>query len=164
MKAPAVVIGIGNGLMGDDSVGLALIRVLQEEGMPAGVELLDIGVPDVGLLEILGGRKKAVLVDAMQAGLAPGTVKTFTREQLPVVATIPWSLHGFGLLDVLQLGYLLQPDKMPPSLWLVGIQAGEFIRGVVDLSPAVAAALPQAATAVRKLIAGGSMSFQSHEN
>ncbi|MBC7346558.1 MAG: hydrogenase maturation protease [Clostridia bacterium] len=152
--AAAVVIGIGNSLVGDDGAGLAAIRLLRRQPLPADVELVEAGVPDVDLLAVLEGREVAVLVDALQADLLPGTVKTFTMDDLPPTTALPWSLHGFGLAELLRLGYLVQPEKMPRRLWLVGIQAGRLRPGEEALSPAVAAALPEAVRVVRQLLAG----------
>jgi hydrogenase maturation protease len=133
-------------------VGLAAIRLLRAQ-VPEGVDLVEAGVPDVDLLALLEGRQVAVLVDALQAGLLPGTVKAFTVDDLPPAAVLPWSLHGFGLAELLQLGYLLQPEKMPRYLWLVGIQAGRMAPGELALSPPVAAALPEAVRIIRQLLA-----------
>lgn len=155
MRSQAVVIGIGNSLAGDDAAGLAVVRLLRHRTLPASTELVEAGVPDVGLLSLLEDRRVAVLVDAMLADLPPGTVRTFTVDDLPPAQSLPCSLHGFGLVDMLKLGYLLHPEKMPRKLWLVGIQAGMMRPGDTALSPAVAAALPRAAEAVAELLAQG---------
>ena len=44
------IVGVGNPLMGDDGVGIAVIRELGKESLPAGVELFDGGT---SLLDVL---------------------------------------------------------------------------------------------------------------
>jgi len=155
MRAEAVVIGIGNSLAGDDAVGPAVVRLLRGRRLPQAAELVEAGAPDLGLLALLEDRRLAVIVDAMLADLPPGTVQTFTVDDLPPPAALPCSLHGLGLEEVLKLGYLLQPERMPPRLWLVGIPAASLRAGATSLSPAVAAALPRAAETVVELLRRG---------
>ena len=51
--AKTLVLGLGNILMGDEGVGVAVVRSLEQHAMPEGVECLDGGTGGFLLLEPL---------------------------------------------------------------------------------------------------------------
>ena len=64
-----LVLGLGNVLMGDEGIGVYVVRELEEQTLPAGVECLDGGTGGFTLLEI--GIALVVLVLAFSLAL-PG--------------------------------------------------------------------------------------------
>src|SRR3972149_6066923 len=77
MGAPhrTLVLGLGNPLLRDDSVGLRVVRALQPEldGFP-GVELAEDYHGGLRLMERLVGFRRAIVIDAMVTGAAPGSL------------------------------------------------------------------------------------------
>lgn len=106
------VLGIGNPLLGDDAVGLQVLKALN--GVDA--DLVDFGWGmDVSLLRKYG---KVAIVDAGLFKGRPGEVREFGLEELPA-AQMP-STHGVNLVFLLKkLGnpvkdlrfFLIQPEK-----------------------------------------------------
>ncbi|HYF92491.1 MAG TPA: hydrogenase maturation protease [Symbiobacteriaceae bacterium] len=144
-----VVIGIGNELCADDAVGLAVVRRLAAEG----VAVVEAGCPGLGLLDLLAGHDRAVLVDAVVSGAPPGTVHCFGLRDLPDRSLLPLSLHGVNAVDALALGQAVDPGRLPRDVVIVGVEIADRSPFKVGLSPEVAAAVPLAAAIVREALA-----------
>lgn len=98
-----LVLGLGNALLGDDSVGLRVVQHVQShlEFHP------DIDVDeDTGgglrLMERLIGYDRAVLVDAQCSGGEPGTVDVLPVDVIPTQHS--HSAHDVNLRMALELG------------------------------------------------------------
>ena len=141
-----VIIGIGNELCADDVVGLAVVRQLAAEGVPA----VAAGCPGLGLLDLLEGHDRAILVDAVVSGSPPGTIHRFGRQDLPDRTLLPLSLHGVNAVDALALGQAVDPDRLPRDVVIIGVEIADRTPFKPGMSPAVAAAVPLAAAVVRK--------------
>ena len=140
-----VVIGVGNSALSDEGVGGRVIREVAPR-IPAGIELVDAGLPGLGLLDLLEGREKAVIVDAVDAGGPPGTVYRFAPDEVTSVEGDPTcSLHQG---DVLQYARLAEALGMgPKELVVIGIQPESLSAGEA-LSPSVEKAVVKAAELV----------------
>ncbi len=133
-----VVIGIGNVLHRDDGVGIHAVRRLRGS-LPQEVELVEGGVLGLDLLPYLEGKEKAVFIDAVDAGEAPGAVFRFSPGQVPRAGTPPpVSLHDLGLYDLVGAARLL--GQCPREMVVIAVQVKELGVGS-DLSPEVEAAL-----------------------
>ncbi len=82
--------------------------------------------PGALLLEYLCSADTAIIIDAMQAGLPPGTLRTFTPDQLSGKTGL-FSSHGFGVAESIALGSAL--GRLPRSLSLIGIEMGDDMSG-----------------------------------
>jgi hydrogenase maturation protease len=81
-----LVIGLGNGLAGDDGVGSHIMRRLsQDERLPGDVDVLEGGTDLLRLAHELEGRPRVVLVDALLHPGEPGTPLQFDSGD-PAVA------------------------------------------------------------------------------
>lgn len=135
-----LVLGIGNVLMGDEGVGVEVVRRLQDLALPDGVECLDGGTGSFALLEPMGRASRIVLVDAAADEGAPGTIRRlmprFSRDY-------PRSLtaHDIGLKDLLDAFHLLGD---PPEVVLFAISVSPPAEPKLELSEPVAAAVPEA--------------------
>lgn len=104
---PILVLGIGNLLMGDEGVGVAVLEQLAHQGdIPPEVQLLEGGTGSMVLLEPMREARRMILVDATADGAVPGTI----QRLLPRFSSdFPPSLtaHDIGLRDLLDSFYLL---------------------------------------------------------
>jgi len=133
-----LVLGIGNLLMGDEGVGVAVVRELERRDLPAGVECLDGGTGSFQLLEPLGRARRTVLVDATADEQTPGTVTRLTprfSRDYPRRLTA----HDIGLKDLLDAFYLMG-DAPRVTLFAVSIVFPQPMR--VGLSSPLKARLP----------------------
>lgn len=132
------IIGVGNPLMGDDGVGVALVGRLAKAALPARVEVLDGGTGGVTLLPLMEGAEAVILVDAADMGLPPGAVVRLPGEEIHFHgAAQAFSLHQAGLEGALALGREL--GILPPVV--VFLVQGERVEPGIGLSLPVEAAL-----------------------
>ncbi len=139
---PAVVIGLGNPLLGDDGVGLRVIDELRRRcdrapaSLPPDARLVAAGTPSLDLLPVVGDARALLVIDAIDAGRAPGSVTVARGRRVdPIV--------GRGAVGDLLVA-LQVTGHAPRALVLITIQAETTDPGV-GLSTPVAAAVAEAA-------------------
>ncbi len=100
-----LVLGLGNVLMGDEGIGVHVVRALEKHTLPAGVECLDGGTGGFTLLEPLESADHVILIDAANDGNPPGTVTRttpkFSRDYPPTLTA-----HDVGVKDLLDVFYM----------------------------------------------------------
>ena len=140
-----LVLGIGNVLMGDEGVGVHVVRHLEKEDVPVGVELLDGGTGSFLLLDPMQLARKVILIDATLDANPPGTV----RRLAPRFSTdYPRTLaaHDIGLKDLLDAFYLLG-HNVDVVLFAVSIAPLQELG--LDMSPELVAQVPKIAAMVK---------------
>jgi hydrogenase maturation protease len=137
------IIGVGSPAAGDD-LGAAAIAAIAAAGLNCSAELLSLDRPGPALIEHLQARTRVIVIDAMVAGLPPGTVRELSLEDL-IVSARPPSSHQLGLAETLALGSA--PACLPQHLYLIGIEAGAGLDGDTR-----SAALARVVETVRRLL------------
>ena len=123
--------------MQDDGAGAHLIQRLEAQyRFPSQVTLLDGGTLGLDLLPRLEGVERLLLVDAIDTGGAPGTLKRLHGDEIPTALMTKLSPHQMGLQDLLGVAALIGISPQEAVLW--GIQPAVLALGL-ELSPAVAA-------------------------
>ncbi|MCC6544679.1 MAG: hydrogenase maturation protease [Nitrospirae bacterium] len=61
-----LIIGLGNPLMGDDGAGIEIVNELMRSDLPECVDLIDGGTPGVGLIDLMSGYERVIVVDAVK--------------------------------------------------------------------------------------------------
>ena len=145
-REPYLILGIGNCLLSDDGAGVHAARLLEADPPPE-TAVLTAETDFLSTLPFLERCTKALVIDAMDAGQRPGTLYHCRSGDL-AAAGPRHSLHTLGLLEALEF---LDPGHRP-EVHILGIQPGQ-IRLSMNLSPAVAAALPQVVQAARQIVA-----------
>lgn len=133
-----LVLGIGNLLMGDEGVGVHVVRYLEKLGAPEEVELLDGGTGSFLLLEPMNRARRIILIDATLDDQQPGTVR---RIEPRFSTDYPRTLtaHDIGLKDLLDTFYLLDH---PVEIVLFAVSIASCQEISLDLSPGVAERVP----------------------
>ncbi|MGO0121728.1 hydrogenase maturation protease [Desulfothermobacter acidiphilus] len=149
-KARLIIVGCGHPYGGDDAAGLEVVRRLQEEGLPPGVEAVACGTAGLGILDFLYEAERGILVDAMVADLPPGSVLRLTEADLPEGAR-RLSAHDVTVREALAWGRRVGVP-MPQELVIIGIVAKELGLWRETLSPEVAAGVEQALALIRQEI------------
>jgi len=137
MTPRIVILGIGNLLMSDDGVGVHAARALAADPS-LGAEAVDAGTDVLSTLPYLEQATHALILDAVCGGGAPGTLYCLREDDLSL-RNAPESAHAVGLLAARRL---LPPGAPWPEVRIVGVEPERLGYGL-DLSPAVAAALPR---------------------
>lgn len=168
--AGTIVIGLGNPLLGDDGIGWRVVEAIRGRGVavapiaaatPDGavgsaVQFDCLAVGGLALMERLVGFRRAILVDALLTGRdAPGTVRRIRLADLPDrEASHLDSAHDASLSVALAAGRALGAD-LPDEIEIVSIEAARVHDFVEELTPAVAAALPEAIATVLAILGDG---------
>lgn len=140
--ASRLILGIGNIILRDEGVGVRVIERMRRDGvpLPPDAELVDGGTSGADLVDVIAGREKVVVVDAVQMEAEPGTVVRFTGEQLVAESVVPISLHQFGLVDTLQTARAL--GCLPRETIIFGVKPAD-IRPGLELSPQIESLVPR---------------------
>lgn len=144
------IIGMGNLLRRDDGVGVHAARALAQRAWPPDVEVMDVGTDGFALATFLQESEGVLLLDAVSCGKAPGAVVTFSPEDVRLRREgSALSLHAVNFWPLLQLAQALGGR---PVVRLVGVQPADWGWGQ-ELSPPVAAALPEVVRTVEREVA-----------
>lgn len=136
-----VVLGIGNTLLSDEALGIkAVEQFAATHRVPDHVLLIDGGTSAMELLDVIAGCDLLVVVDAILAGTAPGSVLRLAGERVPVFFRTKLSPHQVGLSDL--LASLEFAGQSPRATVILGIEPADMGLGL-DLTPAVQARLPE---------------------
>ena len=163
------VIGIGNPLLGDDGVGVEVIKEMERLKLPEYVRLYDGGVGGLSLVGLIDGHREAIFVDALEMGLEPGSIRQldveWCRDSASGVSGLSFffrtglkpcpykmveprlrsSLHEISLRECLPF---LQLADNPPKITIIGIQPRRVGPGI-GLSPEVRGAVPEVIRIIR---------------
>ncbi|AHV97381.1 HyaD/HybD family hydrogenase maturation endopeptidase [Paenibacillus sabinae] len=122
MKDTAVI-GIGNILLKDDGIGVHTIRELEKEDLPSTVELVDGGTSTLAMLSYFLECRKIIVIDALKAGLEPGTIYRIRPEDLKSYEKGNLSIHDVQIFDVVRMARML---GAAPDVIIFGIEPQEI--------------------------------------
>ena len=145
-RAPLRVVCVGNAFRGDDAAGLEVAKLLHGT-LPADAEVLEREGEPTALIDAWEGAEALWLVDTVSSGARGGAVHRLEagEQELPA-GLFRASTHHLGLADAVELARAL--GRLPPRTVVYGIEGARFEAGH-ELTPEVAAALPQVALAVQ---------------
>jgi hydrogenase maturation protease len=133
-----LILGIGNVLMGDEGIGVHVVRELMNRPRPEGVACLDGGTGSFNLLEPMQHARKVILIDATIDGAPAGTVRRL-RPRFSKDYPRTLTAHDIGLKDLLDAFYLL---GNPPEVILFAVSIASLQEVGTELSPELAAVVP----------------------
>ncbi len=153
-----LIMGVGNLIMGDEGVGIHVIKELEKSPMPDNVDLLDGGTGGFHLLSYLQNYPLVIMIDATLDQNPEGTVKTIKPK---FASDFPKALsaHDIGLKDLLEAVTLL--DKLP-EMYLITISIKDLSRMSVELSSIISETIPAVIKELRSILAY--LSHQEKEN
>ena len=138
------VLGIGNLLWADEGFGVRCVEALQRSHeFAAHVSLVDGGTQGLYLIQHVQAADALLIFDAIDYGLAPGTLKLVRDDEVPrFMGAKKMSLHQTGFQEVLSLAQLT--GKYPAQVLLIGCQPQELDDYGGSLRPVVKAAMGEA--------------------
>jgi hydrogenase maturation protease len=141
-----LVIGLGNPLRGDDGVGVRVAQMLAEQALPPGVEVIDGGTQGLGIVNLMEGWQRVIVVDAADVGRSPGQFVRFTLDEARLLGDDQHlSIHVAGLRGALLLAQALK--MLPDEVIIFGVQPAN-LEWESTLSPQIEATLPDLIEAV----------------
>ena len=152
-RMKTLVLGLGNPLITDDSVGLRVAEALK----PLLADRPDIEVSEdywggLRLMERMIGYDRVVVIDAIQTGAAPGTIHLLTPDGIATQRSA--SAHDVNLATALAFGRQAGAS-LPDSrhIRLIGVEAADTLTFCERCTPAVEAAIPKAVEAALNALA-----------
>jgi hydrogenase maturation protease len=142
---------VGSPILGDDGVGLAVVRALRAVELPDGTELCELGTGGLAMADAALGCEQLVIVDAITTGAAPGTIHVLEGDDVARGVHLGQG-HEPSVPEALALTAKVLGARMPSRVWVVAIEAVELHAFTEQLSPAVEAAVPAAVDRVLSLL------------
>lgn len=134
---PVLAIGLGNPLMGDEGIGWHVAeRLAGDPRLPEYVEVLCGGTDLLRCAGEIEGRSRAVLLDAIEDGSAPGRVTVFDQD-FRGLEDYQENVHHLSVVEAVKLLRLVSPVRIA----LLGISISSASLGPA-LSPSMAARMP----------------------
>ena len=134
-----LILGIGNTIMGDDGVGIYVVRMVKDRTRSrADLQFKELGASGFKLVEEILGYDEVIIVDSYASTEADtGQIREFSPEDFEDTLH-PSSPHGANFATALELYRNLQPDKMPKKIRILTIDIhtadtfGESLSGRVQ--------------------------------
>ncbi len=155
-----LIIGLGNPLMGDDGAGIQVVNELRESDLPEYVDVIDGGTPGVGLIDLMSGYSRVIVVDAVMVDVEtpqrevflttlhnPLSLRERDRVRVGLNSDDNCSLHEMELTSVLRLMQTL--GIKIPEITIVGIPAVNIVRRI-GLSEECRRLIPQAVKFIKE--------------
>jgi hydrogenase maturation protease len=147
-----LILGLGNPLVSDDSIGLRVVEALK----PLLADRPDVEVSEdywggLRLMERMIGFDRAIIIDAICSGAPPGTIHRLTPDSISTQRSA--SAHDVNLPTALEFGRTAGAS-LPKNedILLVGIEAEDILTFGERCTPAVEASIPRAVGAVMEAL------------
>lgn len=142
-----LILGVGNLLLTDDGFGVHVINALKHIPFPENVRLLEAGTVSHQLLPLLREIDRLIVVDAVEAGDAPGALFRFSPDDLRFPEERKASLHQISLIDVLHMAELTGGK---PETVIIAVQPKDVSSWSLELSDEVRAVIPRVEALIRE--------------
>jgi hydrogenase maturation protease len=131
-----LVLGIGNMLWADEGFGVRALEELHRRyWMPEQVSLVDGGTQGMYLLDRVCAADFVLVLDAIDYGLRPGSLRIFRDEAVPAWSDTMMSLHQATFQELLTMARLR--GHFPSRITLIGVQPERLDDLGGSLSPCV---------------------------
>jgi hydrogenase maturation protease len=140
-KLKTLVLGLGNPILSDDSVGCRVAMALQEKLHLPDIDIREASIAGLDFLDALAGYDRTIIIDAIQTGQSePGKIYRFGPDILANTRHAS-SPHDINLATALELGKKLNLP-LPREITIFAIEAGDVTSFSEDCTPGVAQAIP----------------------
>lgn len=148
MNDKILILGIGNLLMGDEGIGIHIVREFEKVNKFSNVEIVDGGTGGFHLLSYLQDYKKIVIVDAAIGNEVAGTIKVIKPKY---ASDFPKSLtaHDIGLKDLIESAAILGDL---PDITLMIVFIDKITNMEIELSSQVESIIPEALKKLEEII------------
>ena len=139
-KKRITVLGIGNILQRDEGVGVRVVQDLIERyDFPENVDVVDGGVLGLSLMSVIETTDVLIVADAVKLGGKPGDLFRMPWSEITERTRYKDSLHQIDFIETMALVTLIgdQPDTV-----VIGVQPEDIETWTLELSPVVAARVP----------------------
>ena len=140
-KRKTLVLGLGNPILSDDSVGCRIARALKDKLDQQGVTVTETSQSGLNLLHLLANFDKAILIDAIQTTAGkPGLIYRLKPDTFEA-SHYATSSHDVNLAAALELGSK-SGMSLPQDIVIFAIEAAEVDSFGEKCTPEVESAIP----------------------
>lgn len=139
-KQRIVVLGVGNILSRDEGAGVRVVQELDETyDFPDHVEVIDGGVLGLSLMAAIERADYLIVVDAVKLGGRPGDLFRVPWDEIQDRTRYKDSLHQVDFVETMSVLPLIADV---PFTVIIGVEPEDIETWSLELSPAVAARVP----------------------
>lgn len=131
-----LVLGVGNEILTDDSIGPKLVKKLQESHINSNLQYDTASLGGLELLEYIQGYQTVVFIDAIKTkdGI-PGSVYYFTPSDFKETLHLS-HMHDVSFLTALKFGEQVGL-KIPKNIQIIAIEIIEYLVFSDSFSPEI---------------------------
>ena len=143
-----LILGVGNLVMGDEGIGIHVVRELEKQNLPDNVIVIDGGTGGFHLLEYFQTYKTIILIDATMDNKLTGTISViqprFSSDFPPSL-----SAHDIGLKDLLESAQIL---GSLPKTYLITITIEKIQNMEIELSEDIRKTIPNVIEKINSIL------------
>jgi hydrogenase maturation protease len=144
-----LLVGLGNPIMGDDAVGISVVRILKDKIPPQpGLEYKELSLGGLRLVEEILGYESVFIIDSVASSETTGKIRELSPEQFKETEYAS-SPHSTNFATALTLYKNFEAAKIPRTLRIFTIDINPEFTFSETLSPQV----QRAASDLAELIA-----------
>jgi len=136
-----LVLGLGNPILSDDSVGFRVAQALKGRFDEERVTVMETSLAGLSLLDLLLGYDRAIIIDSTQTGGRVGEVYRLNAKDFDTTRHAA-SPHDVNLATALELGKRLGL-AVPKEIIIFAIEVQDVTTFSESLTPMVEQAIPQ---------------------
>ena len=137
-----LVLGVGNLILGDDGLGIHLVRILKRKGgFPENVNFMESEEIGLSIFDMASGYDTLILIDSIlsEDGQPQGTICNVREDEYNDLSG--WGSHYIGFFDMKKLAHQ-SGIPFPPSLHILGITINDPFKIDFELSPDIREVMP----------------------
>jgi hydrogenase maturation protease len=135
-----LVLGLGNPILRDDGVGIKVAREIGRRLISSSIDVREASVAGLGLLELIQGYTKVVLIDSIQIkGGVPGEIFLLDLNDLKHTIRLS-SPHDVNFATAMELGKRLGLN-LPQDIRIYAVQVEDISTFGENCSPSVERAI-----------------------
>ena len=149
-----LVLGLGNPILSDDSVGFRVVQELKARFDRPDLTLVESSASGLSLLDLITGYDKLIIIDAIKTeGGEAGKIYRLGEEDIGAIRHSA-SPHDINLATALELGRKLGA-ALPQQITIIAIEVVDVTTFSEKCSPQVARVIPQAVSMVAEELDSG---------
>lgn len=140
-KISTIVLGVGNPILRDDSVGLKVARRIKDR-VP-GIEVVETAEAGLALLDYAAGYDRLIIVDSIKAGEGEASGEVFKLDFDTLDPAMDFtSFHGVDIVTAFELGRQLGYE-MPRHVSVYAITVKDNLTFTEECSDEVEQKIPE---------------------
>jgi len=143
-----LVLGIGNPILSDDSVGLRVASEIKKE--IKGVNVKTSSLTGLNIVELILDYDAVIIIDAICTGGKVGEIHRLSMEDFP--RSRPVTPHNIGLIEAINIGRIILGSRVPEKIIIYAIEVEEVSTFFERPSRKVEAVVPRIVELIKREI------------